>query len=299
MRELEKGDVLRHPTKPEWGRGVVVANKGSKAQVFFENLTGDRALKLDTSVAKLQLLPKERVPLLERLRLKEKDGALHLDSRRISFDALLQHFLAEFPKGFEDPELVTKELRYKRAARAAYLEHFGDDRAERLVADRDTKGIAKGFDAVLAAQVNLLSPKFERAVFGEAMHVGKNALAFTAGLVEYLSEAPSAASFDRYVKALEDVKASGKQKLTTWPLLTLFPFLARPNRDMFVKPGVTQKAADLIGIDIDYDAALTWKTYQGVLRLAKSVDNALAVRGLETKDFIDTQSFIWVAVEYP
>jgi hypothetical protein len=299
MHELEKGDVLRHPTKPEWGRGVVVATKGSKAQVFFENLTGDRALKLDTSVAKLQHLPKERVPLLERLRLKEKDGSLVLDSRRVSFDSLFEHFKAECPKGFEDPKLLAKELKFKRAARTAYLEHFGDDRLEKLVEGRDAKGLAKGFDAVLGAQQVLLSPKLERDPFGEAMHVGKNALPFARGLLEYLSEAPSAKTFDALVKALEDVKPTGKQKLTTWPLLTLFPFLARPSKDMFVKPGVTQKAADLVGIDIDYDAALNWKTYQGVIRFAKNVDHALATRGLEPKDFIETQSFVWVAVEFP
>ncbi len=277
----------------------MVAVKEGKVQVFFENLTGDKALKIDTKFVTLQQLPSERVPLLEHLRLKEQGGAIVLDAKRVSFDDLFRHFMTQCPAGFADEKLLAQELRFKREARTAFLEHFGDGRGGSLVDARDADGIARGFGAVLNAQQILLSPQYERAPFWEAICIAENAVTFARGLMEYLAEDPTAKSFDRYVKALESVRPIGKQRVKTWPILTLFPFLARPGKDMFLKPDVTKKAADIIGVDIAYDSALTWDTYERVIGLGKIVNEALEKRGLHPGDFIETQSFIWVAVEYP
>jgi hypothetical protein len=290
-------DIIRHPGKPEWGRGRVVGAKDAKIYVFFENISGERAVLLDTTKVKLERLPGERAPLLERLRLKMGTGGYILEKPRVSFDSLFAHFMTECPAGFRDPRLIAEELTYKRAARDAYLASFGEGRAEHLVEAGDGKALAMAFDSVLDAQVNLLS-QFERMPFGDAMQITDNAIEFTRGLVAYLSQPPGPESFDRYVAALEKVQATGKQHVRKWPILTLFPFLADPATHMFLKPEVTKEAADIVGVDLSYDPALNWETYSGALALAETVDIELETRGLHPADHIETQSFLWVALKY-
>lgn len=299
MSGLKVGDIFRHPVKPEWGRGVVVELNGSKVQVFFENLSGKQALKLDTAKVKLERLENERAPLLEHLSFTNAGGAIVLDGRRVSFDALFKHFMDECPGGFGDERLFQEELRFKRAAHRAFHECFGDGRGAQLVAEGNAAALAKGFDAILSAQEILLAPKFERAPFSDAMSVSENALVFARGLFEYLSMPLSPEAFDRYVAALEAVRQTGRQRVTTWPLLTLFPFLAQPKTHMFLKPGVTKEAAQSIGVSLAYDAALTWSTYASLLKLCDVVDTELEKRGMKPEDHIETQSFLWVAVTYP
>jgi hypothetical protein len=92
-----------------------------------------------------------------------------------------------------------------------------------------------------------------------------------------------------------DVVASLPRKQTrvlTWPLVTVFPFIARPERDIFLKPNVTRVAAGEYGVDFQYRSRPNWDTYASLLEFAETVrrDNA----DLRPRDMIDLQSFIWV-----
>lgn len=299
MTATKVGDIVRHPAKPEWGRGVVVDVKGNKLQLFFENLTGEAAVKLDTSRVSLEVLVGEEAPLLGHLAFKEIAGKIILDERRVSFDDLFRHFVKICPGGFADEKLLREEISFKQRARQAFVEHFGDGRGAELLAAGNAEAIQAGFGAILNVQEALLSPKFERTPFWGAMTIADNAVGFARGLFGYLDRPLDAASFDCYVASLEAVKLTGNLRVTTWPLLTLFPFLARPDLHMFLKPDVTKKAAGVIGINLAYESELNWTTYSHLLRLCDVVDGELAKRGLHPRDHIETQSFIWVAVTYP
>jgi len=78
----------------------------------------------------------------------------------------------------------------------------------------------------------------------------------------------------------------------TWPLLTVFGFLAQPDRHIFLKPNVTRIAAREYGFEFDYVSRPNWATYRSLLDFAEQVrrDN----RDLKPRDMIDLQSFIWV-----
>ena len=158
-------------------------------------------------------------------------------------------------------------------------------RGPALVAAGDASALTVGFGAVLKAQQVLLS-MYEQAAFGDAMVIRDNVLSYARGLFQYLAEPAGPESFDRYVAALESVRPTGKQGVMKWPVLTLFPFLADPREHMFLKPVLTQKAAEIIGIDIAYDALLNWKTYDRVRKLAGVVEGELAKRGLIPADRI-------------
>lgn len=81
-------------------------------------------------------------------------------------------------------------------------------------------------------------------------------------------------------------------RVLTWPLLTVFGFIAQPDRHMFLKPNVTRAAAKEYGFDFNYISRPDWETYQSLLLFAETVrrDN----RDLKPRDMMDLQSFIWV-----
>jgi hypothetical protein len=92
--------------------------------------------------------------------------------------------------------------------------------------------------------------------------------------------------FDRFADTLFQMGAS------KWTIATYFPFLAFPGEHMFMKPVVTQKAAEACDFELNYRSELNWLTYSSLLRFASSLRDVVAK--LEPRDMIDLQSFIWV-----
>jgi hypothetical protein len=78
----------------------------------------------------------------------------------------------------------------------------------------------------------------------------------------------------------------------TWPIVTVFSFLAQPDRHIFLKPNVTRIAAAQYGFDFPYESRPNWRTYASLLDFADIVQADL--RDLHPRDMIDVQSFLWV-----
>jgi hypothetical protein len=106
-------------------------------------------------------------------------------------------------------------------------------------------------------------------------------------------DVPEEKSFTSYLDLLQAApsKTPGKNAIT-WPIATILPYLANPASHLFLKPIATQAAAERLGFDLQYQAALNWKTYQRALELAEGLQAALASHGC--RDLIDVQSFMWV-----
>ena len=85
-------------------------------------------------------------------------------------------------------------------------------------------------------------------------------------------------------------------RVATWPVATIFPYLAHPDRNMFLKPEVTKEAAQRLGFHLNYKSEPNWLTYRSLLSLAELLMEEL--RPLGARDLIDVQSFIWVTGEY-
>ena len=85
----------------------------------------------------------------------------------------------------------------------------------------------------------------------------------------------------------------------TWPLVTVFGFIAQPQTHMFLKPNVTRLAAKAYGFEFSYRSRPAWDTYASLLQFAATV--CRDQRDLRPRDMIDLQSFIWVqgSDEYP
>ena len=92
-----------------------------------------------------------------------------------------------------------------------------------------------------------------------------------------------------------DVVAGLPRKQTrvlTWPVVTVFGFIAQPATHIFLKPMVTKRAAEEYGYNFIYRSQPAWETYASLLGFAEIVRRD--VRDLEPLDLIDIQSFIWV-----
>jgi hypothetical protein len=90
-------------------------------------------------------------------------------------------------------------------------------------------------------------------------------------------------------------------RVLNWPLVTVFGFLARPDRHLFLKPTVTRNAAHRYGFDLSYRPQPSWDVYQSLLTFAAIIRRDLDRKpGFKARDMIDIQSFIWVqgAQEY-
>ena len=87
--------------------------------------------------------------------------------------------------------------------------------------------------------------------------------------------------------------------MLTWPLVTIFGFLAQPENHFFLKPNVTRRAAEKYGFDFRYESKPSWQVYANLLEFAGTMRHDLA--DLKPRDMIDLQSFAWVqgSDEYP
>lgn len=88
-------------------------------------------------------------------------------------------------------------------------------------------------------------------------------------------------------------------RVLTWPVLTVFGFIADPSTHIYLKPTVTKKAAEKYEFDFLYSSKPSWETYQSLLKFAEEVRKDTAA--YRPRDMMDIQSFIWVmgSEEYP
>ena len=63
----------------------------------------------------------------------------------------------------------------------------------------------------------------------------------------------------------------GKHGVLTWPLVTVFGFIAQPDRHIFLKPNVTRVAAREYEFDFIYQSKPTWEIYASLLEFADVV----------------------------
>lgn len=81
-------------------------------------------------------------------------------------------------------------------------------------------------------------------------------------------------------------------RVLTWPVVTVFGFIAQPDRHIFLKPDVTRAAALAYGFPFHYESRPSWPTYASLLAFAEQA--CADQRDLHPADLIDAQGFIWV-----
>lgn len=199
-------------------------------------------------------------------------------------------FLKFFPGGFQDETYLEWERNYKWEAHEAWEERLGDEIFRKRVALGDYAGIVS--DAVrIESRTNLLF-SFEKMALRDAVRSAEGGQAFAEGLYGWLyGEGEDRTRFEQWVATVAGLPRL-QTRVLTWPLLTVFGFVARPYAHMFLKPNVTRQAAAEYGFEFGYDSTPNWDTYQSLLEFARRVKRD--TRDLRPRDMIDAQSFIWV-----
>ena len=126
----------------------------------------------------------------------------------------------------------------------------------------------------------------------DAVRSPDGARRFARGLFEFLHGSGSAKNrFDAWVEAVDSLPRK-QTRVLTWPLVTVFGFIAKPRVHIFLKPAVTKIAAEAYGFDFEYHSRPNWDTYRSLLDFAKQV--RADTEDLGPRDMIDIQSFMWV-----
>jgi hypothetical protein len=140
------------------------------------------------------------------------------------------------------------------------------------------------------AKTNLLA-SFEKAALRDALRTLEYKKLFAVNLRDLIYGTDIYEQrFNRFVAVLDQLPQP-KTELR-WPIATLFPFLAMPDQNMFLKPNVTKEAAERRGFSLNYRPQPNWLTYSCLLRFAELLKNDLAE--FRPRDMIDIQSFIWI-----
>jgi hypothetical protein len=206
-------------------------------------------------------------------------------------------FLGYYPGGFRDADYLDLERGYKWDAHKRWLAALDRDQFRSQLRSKAFSDIAARAVSI-ESRTNLLF-SFEKMALRDAVKTTAGARAFAEGLFDFLHGGGSAE--DRFT-AWCDVVAALPRKQTrvlTWPVVTVWGFLAQPGTHFYLKPTVTRRAFEALGLDFAYQSRPNWKSYSRLLTLARSVKRDVADLG--ARDMIDVQSFIWVqgSDEYP
>ena len=198
-----------------------------------------------------------------------------------------------YPAGFEDETYLVAERSYKERAHLEWHAELGPAAFRKLLARGEFRHIADVAVRV-ESRTNLLF-SFEKMALRDAVKTPAGARLFATELYAFLYGPGSAQrKFNDWLEALRDLPQPGSPVLT-WPIATVFGFIARPEKHLFFKPRVTQRAARAYAFDLHYEPRPGWAGYQQLLTFAAVIRRDLdRHHGFRARDFIDLQSFIWV-----
>ena len=213
-----------------------------------------------------------------------------LDPR--AFARARRKFLRVFPEGFSDPTDLEWERDYKVESHRRWQEQLGDAAFRALLAAGEFREIATRALRVDQQSRHGMVFRFEKMALRDAVKTGAGAARFAKALFEFLhSASPVAARFDRWISELDRLPRR-QARLVTWPVTTVFGFLAQPRTHMFVKPLVMRRAAAVCGYALTYRSRPTSDGYLQFVSFARAVRRGLT--DLRPRDMIDLQSFLWV-----
>ena len=201
-------------------------------------------------------------------------------------------FLEYFPDGFHDADYLEFERDYKVETHRRWEEALNAREFRSLLAAGAHAEIAARAVRVEQRSRHSMIFSFEKMALRDAVRTPAGARAFATGLFDLLHGRGSLQRrFERWIAVVAGLPRR-QTRVLTWPLVTVFGFIARPDAHIFLKPNVTRVAAKAYGFDFEYKSKPNWATYQSLLDFASTVRRDTT--DLRPKDMIDLQGFIWV-----
>ena len=177
-------------------------------------------------------------------------------------------FLRIFRSGFRDETYLEWERNYKWEAHRQWETQLDRAQFQSLLRNNEYAEIAAR-SVRIESRTNLLF-SFEKMALRDAARVPVGARAFATGLYTFLHGSGDVEKrFQRWCEVIGSLPRK-QTRVLTWPLVTVFGFLAQPERHIFLKPNVTRVAAENYGFDFRYGSKPAWSgmpTYWSSLAL--------------------------------
>ena len=201
-------------------------------------------------------------------------------------------FLRFFPGGFRDQTYLDWERSYKWQTHERWQEALAQETFRGLLKAGEYSEIAARAVRVEQRSRHSMIFSFEKMALRDAVKVPEGARAFAEGLYDFLHGRGSMQRrFERWIEVVAALPRR-QTRVLTWPLVTVFGFIAQPDTHIFLKPKVTRAAAKAYDFNFRYRSRPNWETYASLLGFAATVRRD--VRDLRPRDLLDLQSFIWV-----
>jgi hypothetical protein len=199
-------------------------------------------------------------------------------------------FLYYFPGGFHDETYIDWERSYKWRAHQQWEELLNRNELRHLLKQKEYSEIAARAIRI-ESRTNLLF-SFEKMALRDAIKSRAGARLFSQGLYDFLHG--SLSENERFAGWVEMIALLPRKqtRVLTWPVVTVFGFIAQPKMHIFLKPNVTRIAARKFGFDFHYKTRPSWETYSEFIQFGQMVRSV--VTDLRPRDMIDILSFIWV-----
>lgn len=201
-------------------------------------------------------------------------------------------FLKFFPDGFRDETYLDWERDYKWESHKRWMVALDQAEFDRLLKAGEYREIATRAVRVEQQSRHSMIFSFEKMALRDAVKSSNGAKQFARGLFDYLYGTGSPEDkLSAWVEAIASLPRK-QTRVLTWPLVTVFGFIAKPRVHIFLKPTVTRVAAEAYGFDFRYESRPNWVTYRSLLEFARKIraDN----QDMRPRDMIDIQSFMWV-----
>jgi hypothetical protein len=208
-------------------------------------------------------------------------------------------FLRYFPGGFHDETYLDWEREYKWETHLRWQAVLAEPEFARLLAAGEHEEVARRAVRVEQQSRHSMIFSFEKMALRDAVKTPDGARAFAQGLYEFLHGTASLEQrFGSWVETIASLPRR-QTRVLTWPLATVFGFIAQPRVHLFLKPVVTRTAARAYGYELPYASRPNWNSYRSLLDFAELIRRDQ--RALRPRDMIDIQSFMWVqgSEEYP
>ncbi len=206
-------------------------------------------------------------------------------------------FLGYFPEGFRDADYLGLERSFKWAAHERWHQVLSPGAFRSLLRQGRHADIAR--HAVRVESSTSLLFSFEKMAVRDAVKSPAGARRFAEGLYDFLyGKGMPERRFAAWIEVLSGLPRR-QTRVLTWPVATVWGFLAEPAVHFFFKPTVTRAAAAKYGYPFAYRSRPDWEVYSMALGFARTAmrDN----KDLKPRDLIDGQGFLWVtgSEEYP
>ena len=208
----------------------------------------------------------------------------------VAIERRRRKFLRTFPDGFGDENYLAWERDYKWQAHREWRAQLDPATFLSLLHEEQYREIALRAVKIESGRSLLFS--FEKMALRDAVKSPQGAKAFATGLYAFLHGSESLKPrFTNWCNTVGELPRR-QTRVLTWPLATVFGFIAQPQRHIFLKPNATRGAARRLGFDFHYLTRPNGSTYAHYLEFVGEVRRAL--HDLRPRDMIDIQSFLWV-----